>query len=266
MPQRGGRIARDDAPQDTSRRCTRRQSLLQRTVVAKPDPPFLRGQVVGQFHLLSWRHRNPLSTHVVHGEQIGRLERIERDPEQLGVLEREVMVIGHATGAGFCEKTVRKGITERVDTTTRPGACFKNRDVVPCPVLSERIGLRMPLIQAWTTGKQVSVAERIRITGTWVGSLTGVTRVFRRSAPSGPSGRLPGGGTAALRAASLPAALDHRSLPLFAGIENLVLRAANLRPLELAVHLENDFPAKLVRHQPADRIEAFFTASLVEAE
>ena len=68
---------------------------------------------------------------MVHGRHIRRLERIEREAEQLGVLEREVMVIGNACGTGFRVEPVGKGIAERVNTAARPRACFKNGDVVP---------------------------------------------------------------------------------------------------------------------------------------
>ena len=69
---------------------------------------------------------------MVDGRHTGRLERIEREAEQLGVFEREVMVIGNASGAGFRVKSVGKGIAERVDTTPRPRACLENGDVVTC--------------------------------------------------------------------------------------------------------------------------------------
>ena len=63
---------------------------------------------------------------------VTRLKRIERETEQLGVLEREVMVVWNARGAGFGVKPVGKGIAECVDTTARPRACLENRDVVAC--------------------------------------------------------------------------------------------------------------------------------------
>lgn len=44
-------------------------------------------------------------------------------------------------------------------------------------VLSERTGLRMPLIQAWTTGKRASVAQAVVLPGLLVGVAIGATLV-----------------------------------------------------------------------------------------
>src|SRR5688572_30403549 len=44
-------------------------------------------------------------------------------------------------------------------------------------VLSDRVGLRMPLIQAWTTGKRVSAAHAVVLPGLLAGAAVGVTLV-----------------------------------------------------------------------------------------
>ena len=58
------------------------------------------------------------------------LEGVERQAEERGVLQREVMVIRNAAGAGLREEPVGKGIAEGEDTTTRPGSRFENRHLV----------------------------------------------------------------------------------------------------------------------------------------
>jgi len=44
-------------------------------------------------------------------------------------------------------------------------------------VLSERTGLRMPLIQAWTTGRRVSVARAVVLPALLAGAVVGATLV-----------------------------------------------------------------------------------------
>lgn len=44
-------------------------------------------------------------------------------------------------------------------------------------VLSERIGLRMPLIQAWTTGRRASVAQAVVLPALLAGAAVGATLV-----------------------------------------------------------------------------------------
>ena len=75
---------------------------------------------------------NPLATHVVHGRHISRFERIKCKAEQLSVPDREVMVIWNAGCTSLRIEPLGKGVAQRVDTTTRPGACFKHGDVVTC--------------------------------------------------------------------------------------------------------------------------------------
>ena len=42
------------------------------------------------------------------------------------------MVIGNSRSPGFGVEPLGKGISECMDTATRPGACFKHRDVMTC--------------------------------------------------------------------------------------------------------------------------------------
>lgn len=63
-----------------------------------------------------------------------------------------------------------------------------------------------------------------------------------------------------------PVLLEHRGFPLVGGVEDVILRAAHLGPLQAAGDVEAEFPSELMAEQLADSLERSATAGFVEAE